>query len=54
MIAGSKRVLGKGLEKSRVEEVIPATVYEEVEAVDRDQVRQRVLVEHSAQRSHLH
>jgi hypothetical protein len=34
--------------------VVPATVDEEVEAIDGDYVRQRVLVVHSAQRSHLH
>lgn len=34
--------------------VVPATINEEIEAVDGDEVAQRVLVVHSAQWSHLH
>lgn len=36
-----------------VEEVVPSAVDEEVEAVDGEKVRERVLVVYSAQRSHL-
>lgn len=45
---------GERLEKRWVKEIVPATVDEEVEAIDGDQVRERILVVNSAQGSNLH
>lgn len=42
------------MKEGRVEVVVPATVDEEVEAINGDQVGERVLVVHSTQWRYLH
>ncbi|GMN71117.1 hypothetical protein TIFTF001_055511 [Ficus carica] len=42
------------MKNGRVEVVVPATVDEEAEAVDGDQVRQWILVVDAAERRYLH
>ena len=45
---------GEGLKVGRVEVVVPATVDEEVEAINGDQIRERVLIVHSTQWHYSH
>lgn len=45
---------GEGLEEGGIEVVVPAAVDEEGEAVDGDEVGERVLVVDAAERRHLH
>lgn len=45
---------GEGLKEWGVELVVPATVDEEVEAINGDQIRERVLIVHSTQWRYLH
>jgi len=45
---------GQGLKEGGVKVVVPATVDEEVEAINGDQIRERVLIVHSTQWRYLH